>query len=60
MLFAHMIKIITLTTIFEEFKFKSGEDAKKLFEIGNANFGEDCPKPPEKTKSGRTKVERGS
>lgn len=55
-----MLKIISLTTVFEEYKFRSGEEAKRLFELANSNFGEEAPKPPEKTKTGRLKVERGS
>jgi len=55
-----MIKIISLTTVFEEYKFKSGAEAKELYELGNSNFPEECPKPPEKTKTGQMKVERGS
>ncbi len=42
-----MIKIISLTTVFEEYKFRSGTEAKTLYELGNSNFAEDCPKPPE-------------
>jgi len=55
-----MIKIISLTTVFEEYKFRSGTEAKTLYELGNSNFAEDCPKPPEWTKSGGLKIERGS
>lgn len=47
-----MLKIISLTTVFEEYKFRSGEEAKRLFELANSNFGEEAPKPPEKTKTG--------
>lgn len=55
-----MLKIISLTTVFEQYKFRSGEEAKRFFDLASTSFGEDAPKPPEKLKTGSYKVERGS
>lgn len=50
--FSQIIKIISMTKIFDQYKFKSGDEAKFLYELGQQNFGEDCPKPPERLKNG--------
>jgi len=60
LVFNQMLFIISMTQVFEQYKFKSGDEARRFFELGNSNFGEDCPKPPEKTKTGRVVVQRGS
>jgi hypothetical protein len=53
----HLVKIMTFTTLFDQYKINSGTDAAILNHLGETNFPEDSPKIPTSLKT--TKIEKG-